>query len=82
MTDRERHILALQPKNPDPQQPLKWRENKEIIYFPKQIQILETSGDLFDQGSFESDFAKGIFYKSRISSNLTTNMTTIKVQIF
>ncbi len=82
MTDRERHILALQPKNPDPQRPLKWRESKEIIYFPKQVQVLETSGDLFDQESFEADFAKGIFYKSRISSNPMTNTTTIKVQIF
>lgn len=82
MTDRESHILALQPKNPDPQQPLKWRETKEIIYLPKTTKLLETNGDYFDLNDFEADFAKGIAYQSRISTNQTTNTVTLKIQIF
>ena len=82
MTDRERHILALQPKNPDPTIPLKWWEAKAIFYFPKNVEILGIQGDAFNEKQFEADFAKGITYQSRISTNQTTNTISIKIQIF
>lgn len=82
MTDRERHILALQPKNPDPMIPLKWWEAKAIFYFPKNVEILGIQGDAFNEKQFEADFAKGITYQSRISTNQTTNTISIKIQIF
>ena len=82
MTDRERHILALQPKNPDPTIPLKWWEAKAIFYFPKNVEILGIQGDTFNEKQFEADFAKGITYQSRISTNQTTNTISIKIQIF
>ncbi len=82
MTDRERHILALQPQNPDPDQPLKWRETKEIIYFPKGSIVSNIKGDYFDFNGFEADFAKGITYQSRISTNQSTNTVVVELQLF
>lgn len=58
MTDRERYILALQSKNPDLTQPLRWRSTKEVIYFPKHTRISNFRGDAYGFGVFDSDFAK------------------------
>jgi hypothetical protein len=40
ITGRERFILALQAENPDPEEPLRWRETQEIIYLPKNTEVL------------------------------------------
>lgn len=81
MTDRERHILALQPKNPDPTQPLRWWETKEIIYLPYNTKVISISWDIFQEWQFESDFSKGLYYQSRISENQTTNTALINLEI-
>lgn len=47
MTDRERYILALQSKNPDLSQPLRWRSTKEVIYFPKNTHISNFRGNAY-----------------------------------
>lgn len=82
MTDRERYILALQSKNPDLSQPLKWRSTKEVIYFPKNTHISNFHGNAYDFGVFDSDFAKGVTYQSQIATNQTTNTITLEVQLF
>ena len=58
MTDRERYILALQSKNPDLTQPLRWRSTKEVIYFPKNTHISNFRVNDYAFGVFDSDFAK------------------------
>jgi hypothetical protein len=82
MSWRERFILALQAENPDPREPLRWWETQEIIYFPKNTEILWIRGDVFDAWTFESDFAKWASYKSRIIENQTTNNVIIDVRIY
>lgn len=82
MTDRERHILALQPKNNYPEQPIRWRETKEVIYLPPQTQVLGVEGDAFQIQPFHSDFSEGVAYQSRITQNQTTNAVRVKIQLF
>ena len=82
MSWRERFILALQAENPDPREPLRWWETQEIIYFPKNTEILWIRGDVFDAWTFESDFANWASYKSRIIENQTTNNVVMDVRIY
>ena len=81
MTDRELFILALQPKNPDDSLPFRWRETQEIIYLPKNTDILGIGWDTFDAWVFESDFSKWAYYKSRIVENKTTNTAIITLKV-
>jgi len=81
MTDRELFILALQPKNPDDSLPFRWRETQEIIYLPKNTDILGIGWDTFDAWVFESDFSKWAYYKSRITENQTTNTAIITLKV-
>ena len=81
MTDRERFILALQPENPDTSLPFRWRETQEVIYLPQNTEVLSITGDVFDDWSFVSDFSKGVYYKSRITENQTTNTASIYLKI-
>ena len=78
---RERFILALQAENPDPREPFRWRETQEIIYLPKNTDILGIGWDTFDAWVFESDFSKWAYYKSRIVENKTTNTAIITLKV-
>ena len=82
MSWRERFILALQAENPDPEEPLRWWETQEIIYFPNNTEVLGIRGDVFDAWVFESDFSKWAYYKSRIIENQTTNRVVMSVRVF
>lgn len=82
MSWRERFILALQAENPDPEEPLRWWETQEIIYFPNNTEVLGIRGDVFDSWVFESDFSKWAYYKSRIIENQTTNRVVMSVRVF
>ncbi|NOZ44963.1 MAG: hypothetical protein GXP45_07655 [bacterium] len=42
LKDRERGILAMQAAQYAPQYPKKWRETKATVYFPLQIDLLDT----------------------------------------
>lgn len=82
MSNRERHILVLQAINNDPSQPPRWRETREVIYFPKGTKILNLEGDFFNEKIFESDFAQALSYQSRIGENKTTNAVKVEIQLF
>ena len=82
MSWRERFILALQAENPDPREPLRWRETQEIIYFPNNTEVLGIRWDVFDAWVFESDFSKWAYYKSRIIENQTTNNVVVSVKVY
>jgi hypothetical protein len=55
LTKREKSILAIQPATYDifgGGETYKWRESKATIYFPKNIKILNTTGEIYTRSSF------------------------------
>lgn len=75
--EREQSILAIRPAKYTDDAEEKRRETKATIYFPLQMTINKIQWDLFKSDYFQTPFANGIYYKSKILNNNTTN--TIKI---
>lgn len=70
LTDRERGILSLQPtitfeENMTP----KLRATRSQIYYPRNISITSTTGDLFNPIWFETPFGKWLEYSLETQQN-------------
>lgn len=79
--DRERWILALNPAQYAPQYPEKRRESKATLYFPLQIDLLDSHWEYMEQRYFKAPFANGMYYKMRINENHTSKWLEIKFQV-
>ena len=80
LTERERSILALQPARYDPDPVEKWWETKATVYFPFNIDILDTKWEIFNNKYFVAPFADGLFYQMRINDNHSSKSLNIKFQ--
>lgn len=81
LTDRERSILALQPARYEPELVEKWWETKATVYFPLNMDILDTNWEIFNQKYFVAPFANGLFYQMRINENGNSKSLNVKFQI-
>jgi len=56
LTKREKSILAMQPATYDifgGGETYKWRESKATIYFPRNIKILNATGEIYNRSHFD-----------------------------
>lgn len=70
LTDRERGILSLQPSTlfDNDSIPRLWATRSQL-YYPKNIEIISTSWDLFNTVLFDTPFGKGFEYSLETAQN-------------
>ncbi|MFA7717767.1 MAG: hypothetical protein WC875_03560 [Candidatus Absconditabacterales bacterium] len=84
LEDRERAILGMKAGTYDePGQGLvkKRRETKSSIYFPRNIQMLKVTGDIYYQTQFYPPFANGLFYQMGTIENNTSRSIDIEIEV-
>ena len=84
LTKREKSILAMQPATYDifgGGETYKWRESKSTIYFPKNIKILNATGEIYNRSHFDPWFANGVYYKVWSNDNHSTRNVKIDFKI-
>ncbi|MDR3168644.1 MAG: hypothetical protein LBU27_02595 [Candidatus Peribacteria bacterium] len=81
LTNREKHILVLEPViKPEHAMP-NWRENRGTLYYPARLQVQAIRGDVSDTDQFQTDFSKGLRYSVGTNENHTTKQVFIDFQI-
>ncbi len=81
MTDREKYILALQNKHPDPTIPLRHRESRETIHFPSHREIASPYGDLYNTKKTKSDFSQVVTFQTAIQTTPSSKRILIDFTI-
>ena len=84
LSGRELAILALKPGNyeePGFGKVKKLWETKSTVYLPKNIQILNVTGDIYYSTPFYPPFANGLFYQAGSIENNTTRNISIDIEI-
>ena len=71
LTDRERHILALQPE----------RATRGVIYMTNSIDIRSVSGDRYHQDQFTTPFSKNVYYKAKMRGNNKSSIITLDLTL-
>jgi hypothetical protein len=78
LTDRERGILSLQPSTLfDNDNIPRLRATRSQLYYPKNINIISTSWDLFNPVLFDTPFWKGFEYSLETAKNHIKKTITI-----
>jgi hypothetical protein len=81
LTNRERHILVLEPVlSPGHAMP-NWRENRGTLYYPTRLTVQAIRGDVSDIDQFQTDFSKGLRYLVGTNTNHTTKQVFIDFQL-
>lgn len=84
LSGREEAILALRPGTYNEEGfglVKKRRETRSSIYLPKNINILNVTGDLYYQTQFFPPFANGLFYQMGSIENNTTKSIKIEIEV-
>ncbi len=71
LTEREEHILALQPE---------W-STRGVVYFPQNISVTDSTGDYYHFSTFETPFANAAYYKSKMTENNELNEITFHLRV-